>query len=383
MKIAIDATSLPPKPAGAANYIIQLVHALARLPGEEELLIITHPVGKALLQISQPARQIETLVVAPRPPALRLVWEQVGLPRLLAQRQADLLHSPHYTRPLALPCRSLVTFHDMTFFLFPELHTRAKRIFFPSAIRLSARLADGLVAVSENTRQDAIRLLKIPPEKISTTHLGISPDFRPIREPALLEEVRQRYHLPQVFFLYVGTIEPRKGIPLLLRAYARWRSTAGTNEAAPLIIAGQIGWNSQDVFKMVETFGLKDQVQFTGYVPAAHLPALINLAEVFIYPSQYEGFGLPPLEALACGVPTITTAVSSMPEHIGQAGLLVPPGDEQALAQAIQRLHRDPLERARLATLGPSQAAHFTWERTAQATLCAYRRVMQLPQPRA
>jgi glycosyltransferase involved in cell wall biosynthesis len=262
----------------------------------------------------------------------------------------------------------------MTFFLFPELHTRFKRLFFPNAIRFSARAADALIAVSESTRRDAIRLLKLPPEKIWTVPLGVTPDYHPIRDPVLLGSTRQKYHLPDRFLLFVGTVEPRKNLPLLLRVYRR---LVDAGQEVPLVIVGRLGWMYDQIFALIETLGLKERIHFAGYLPDQDLPMIYNLAELLVYPSIYEGFGLPPLEALACGTPVITTAVSSLPEHVGEAGLLVPPGDEQALFQALQQAITDPQLRQELARRGPPQAAQFTWKRTAQATLQVYQQVLQ------
>ncbi len=266
----------------------------------------------------------------------------------------------------------VVTFHDMTFFLFPHLHTRIKRWFFPLSIRLSASQTTRMIACSESTRQDAIRLLRIPPEKIHTVYEGISPDFHPIQDQELLEATRQRYQLPQNFYLYVGTVEPRKNLPLLLHSYARVRQEGSISSTWPLVIVGQKGWHSEEVYQLVDQLGLKNNVHFTGYVPAADVPILYNLASIFIYPSLYEGAGLPPLEALACGTPVITTDVSSMPEYVGDAAVLVPPGNEESLAQAMQQLSQDADQRARLSAAGPQRAADFTWKRTAQDTLAVY-----------
>jgi glycosyltransferase involved in cell wall biosynthesis len=373
MRIGIDATALPPQPVGAGNYMIQLIRALAGLETGHHFTVFAHPHGRAL--IDQPSLLgIEWSIVAEKGPAQRLAWEQTAFPALIRDARVDLLHSLHYTRPLVLPCPSVVTFHDMTFFLFPELHTRLKRLFFPNAIRFSARAANALIAVSESTRRDAIRLLKLPPEKIWTVPLGVTPDYHPVRDPVLLGSTRQKYHLPDRFLLFVGTVEPRKNLPLLLRVYRR---LVDTGLEIPLVIVGRLGWMYDQVFALIETLGLKERIHFAGYLPDQDLPMIYNLAELLVYPSIYEGFGLPPLEALACGTPVITTAVSSLPEHVGEGGLLVPPGDEQALFQALQQTITDPQLRQELARRGPPQAAQFTWKRTAQATLQVYQRVLQ------
>jgi glycosyltransferase involved in cell wall biosynthesis len=377
MRIGIDATALPPRPVGAGNYIIELIRSLERLEVAHEFVVFAQPHGRELIGVA--ARPgFEWAMIPERSPVHRLVWEQAAFPRLVARAGLDLLHSLHYTRPMRLPCASVVTFHDMTFFLFPQLHTLSKRLYFPQAIRLSARKADALIADSESTRQDAMRLLRISPEKIYTVPLGVSPAFHPVLDAHLLEVVRRRYSLPEHFILYVGLVEPRKNLPMLLRAYQRLqeqlRLQAGS-ELVPLVIVGRFGWRIEQVFELVEALAIKEKVHFTGYIPAGDLPIVYNLADVFVYPSLYEGFGLPPLEAMACGTPVITTAVSSMPEHVGEAGILIPPQDERALFQALLTILQDPDLRRQLSEKGPARAAHYSWNRTALETLNVYRRV--------
>jgi len=371
MRIGIDATPLPPNPVGAGNYIIHLIRQLAMLDCAHQFVVFVHASRRALIDTgpAAPLPRLEWVVLPDQPPARRLVWEQATLPRLARRQGLNLLHSLHYTMPLGLSCKSVVTFHDLTFFFFPHLHTRVKRVFFPLAMRVSARRANALVADSESTRRDAMRVLNIPPERIFTAPLGISESFHLIDDIPTLEACRQRYRLPSRFLLFVGLVEPRKNLPLLLQAYAGLRQGG---ECPPLVVVGRFGWDSDEVMRQVEALGLKDQVLFTGYVPVDDLPMVYNLSTIFIYPSLYEGFGFPPLEAMACGVPVITTGVSSMLDNVGDAGLLTPPNDVTALQAAMRRLLDDPGLRQDLAQRGQQQAAEFTWRRTALETLKAY-----------
>ncbi len=372
MRIGIDATSLSPQPVGVGNYIINLIRSLNNLDTEHQFIVFAQQGKRALFDISDESN-LEWILVTDKSPAIRLVWEQAVFPGLLRRSGVDLLHSLHYTRPVNLPCKSVVTFHDMTFFLFPHLHTRAKRLFFPLATRISARMADGLIADSESTRQDAIHLLKIDPGKIFTVPLGVDDKFHPISVPAPLEDVRQKYGLPQRFILYVGLVEPRKNLPHLLQAYKILIEGGGN---LSLVIVGRFGWKYHRVLGQIEELGLKENIHFTGYVSVQDLPMVYNLADVFVYPSTYEGFGLPPLEAMACGTPVITSAVSSMPEHVGDAGILVPPEDVQALAQAMDDVLTNESLKNRLARRGPRQASQFTWDRTARETLQVYQKLI-------
>lgn len=378
--LGIDATALPAQPVGAGRYILELIRALAALDLPDELIVFAYPHGRELLALPSNSR-VRWVMAGPRTPAGRMVWEQLSLPGLARQVGLDLLHSPHYTRPLRLSCASVVTFHDMTFFLCPELHTRLRRWFFPAMMRRSARLADGLIAVSESTRQDMLRILKVAPEKITAIPHGLRPEYRPLllegEAAEIRQAVRKKYDLPQQFILSVGTIEPRKNLPALLRAFARLRADGRVGDGISLVLVGRLGWMVEEVFRLVGELQLQEYVHFTGYLPEGDLPVVYNLARLFVYPSSYEGFGLPPLEALACGVPVITTRAPAMQEIVGEAGVLTPPGDEVALAEAMRSVLADPGLQQELRRKGLARAAQFTWERCATETYRVYRQVLK------
>jgi glycosyltransferase involved in cell wall biosynthesis len=381
MRIGIDATPLPKEPVGVGTYIIHLIRALTTVSVEHEtqdegfeLFIFCHRNG--LRQIDIPASsRVHWIVLSDKKPVHRLMWEQIMLPNLVSRWKIDLLHSLHYTRPVILPCASVVTFHDMTFLLYPHLHTRIKRLFFPLAIRFSAKQSEALIAISESTRADSIRLLSIPSHRIFTVDNGINEEFRPISNRVQLEECRQKYRLPREFILYVGLIEPRKNLPLLFKAYAR---LVRKGNCPPLVIVGRFGWKYEGINRHLEAFDLRDRVLFTGYLPSQDLPIVYNLAQIFVYPSLYEGFGFPPLEAMSCGTPVITTSVSAMIDHVGDAGILVPPQDEDALLEAMRNLLGDREMQENLSIKGRKRSADFTWKRTAQETLQIYRRVVTM-----
>ncbi|MEW5870931.1 MAG: glycosyltransferase family 1 protein [Chloroflexota bacterium] len=372
MRIGIDATPLPPNPLGAGTYIIQLTRALTELHTDEQWVIFAQRSGRA--KIETPAMtNVEWVLIPDISPSSRLVWEQSRLPFLARRSRIDILHSLHYTRPWVLPyASSIVTFHDMTFLLYPELHTLAKRILFPLAIQMSARRAQAIITVSEHTRKDTLRLLNLPEERVITTSLAASPDYRPISDALLLENCKRKYNLPDSFILYVGPVEPRKNLPLLLKAYHRL-AVDGLN--ASLVIVGALGWMYAEVMQQVNALNLSSKVHFLGYIPAEDLPMVYNLARVFVYPSLYEGFGLPPLEAMACGTPVITSAVSAMIETVGEAGILVNPQGAEGLVDAIRVVCEDDELHQQLSQKGRAQAAKFTWKHTAQETLRVYQKV--------
>jgi len=373
MRIGIDATALPPQPVGAGNYIIQLIRALASLKVNDEFVIFAQQRGHALINLPE-NDNFKWITLKDRNPGSRLIWEQSLFPRLIKKSGVDLLHSLHYTRPIILPCASVVTFHDMTLFLYPELHTRAKRLFFPQAIRASARLADALTADSECTRQDAIRILGIQPGKITTTQLGVDPAFRPINDTMARGKIAEKYDLPERFILYVGLIEPRKNLPMLINAYKR---LIDGGENYKLVLVGSYGWMYEELLRQINNLDLEEMIHFTGYVSQEDLPLVYNLSSLFVYPTIYEGFGLPALEAMACGVPVITTDVSSLPEIIGKAGMLVPVNNVEALYGAMIAVLGDEDLRREMTNKGILRAAKFTWEQTAKLTFQVYQQVMR------
>jgi glycosyltransferase involved in cell wall biosynthesis len=303
----------------------------------------------------------------------RLAWEQIGLPRLLRRINADLLHSPHYTMPLVgVAATRVVTLHDMTFFLYPEHHLRAKAVFFRRMIRAAAARADHLIADSDSTRRDAIRLLHLAPSSISTVHLGVDRRFAPVTDQVQLEAVCRRYGITHPFALSVSTIEPRKNLVTAIRAVTRARRD-GT--LWTLAVAGAAGWKTSPVQEELARSGVAAGVKFLGFVANDDLPALYSAADAFLYPSLYEGFGLPPLEAMACGAPVIVSNRSSMPEIVGYAGVLHEPEDDAAVAAAMGLMLGDRDARAMYRRRALARAAQFSWEETARRTHAVYQAV--------
>jgi glycosyltransferase involved in cell wall biosynthesis len=378
MKIGIDATILPTKPTGAGVYTIHLIQELVSMETDFEFVVFSQKHGRQLIGTLPNKDSVTWITSTDTHPALRLLWEQTILPVFVQREKIDLLHSLHYTRPIILSelpsCASVVTFHDMTFFLFPHLHTRVKRIFFKFFIRLSAKTADAIITVSENTRRDTASLLGVPQKRIHTTTLGVDQSFKPIRDSEKLEEIRRKYRLPEKFILHIGTIEPRKNLKILIRAFS---SLGKMGYDGNLVIVGQYGWKYKDLLEDLKTLGIEERVKLTGYIPTMDLPIVYNLAQIFVYPSLYEGFGIPPIEAMACGTPVITTAISAMADHVSGAGLLVAPQDEVELAQAMHILLKNRTLQAELSTKGQQRATSFTWKRTAQETLQVYRHLLK------
>ena len=351
MRIALDIQSTVGRKTGIGIYTARLLDALRRVGPEHEY----HEVAWGR----------DTPMRLDR----RLRWQQWELPRQARSIHAELLHVPGFDAPRRKPCPVVLTVHDLIGMLFPHNLPPISRFYWSHWLPWSIRWADRVIADSEHTRRDVGRLLDVPAERIAVIPLGVDAAFSRVVDAEALAMMRGRYALPEAFILYVGTLEPRKGLDTLVDAYATLADTL----PHALVIAGQRGWYTEALFAQVRRLGLERRVRFTDYVADADLPALYSLADVFAFPSRYEGFGLPPLEAMACGTPVVSSNAASLPEAVGDAGLLVPPDNPGALAAALRRLLGDADLRARLRAAGLAQAQCFTWEETARHTLTVYR----------
>jgi glycosyltransferase involved in cell wall biosynthesis len=284
-----------------------------------------------------------------------------------------LFHATEHLLPKLTRARSVFTLHDTAYLRFPEYHLARNRIYLRTMMPRFLRRADRIIAVSESTRRDALRFYPIDPDKIVVIPEGVEARFRPDVEGDAISRIRRRYALPERFLLSIGTIEPRKNLPTLVEAYAALRPR---HPEVGLVIAGSRGWLYGRFFERLRALGLEDQVIFTGYVPEDDIPALLNAAEVFAFPSEFEGFGLPPLEAMACGIPVVSSNAASLPEVVGDAGLLLPPRDVGGWVTALDRLLDDRQLRADLSARGLARARLFGWDTAARRTLEVYRSVM-------
>ncbi|HET7091659.1 MAG TPA: glycosyltransferase family 1 protein [Anaerolineae bacterium] len=306
-------------------------------------------------------------------PLMRILWEQLAQPLALRRDRPDVLHAAAFVAPLASSCPAVVTVYDLSFALFPEHFRGPNQTYLSIFTRLSVRRARRVIAISEHTRRDVHRLYGVPLDHIDVAYPGVDARFRPMPREEV-EAFRRKHVLPERFFLYLGTLEPRKNLDRLIDAcrgleIGDWR----------LVLVGGKGWRVDDLFARVKSHGLEQRVTFAGYAPAEDLPLWYNAATAFVYPSLYEGFGIPPLEAMACGTPVIASSAASLPEVVGDAGILVAPDDVQGLAQSMRRVWRDETLRGDLSRHGNERARRFTWEATARATLESYRRASGNP----
>ncbi len=369
MHIAVDATAMPARRAGAGVYTYYLTRALAETLPDGDALLVFDRYG-AFADLACGTRvMVCTAALVGR--VRRTLWEQSALPMALRRARVDLFHSPHHSLPLLRSgWRTVVTVHDVTFRLLPRRYTPARRLYMHVVTALAARLADAVIVPTRSVAADFLRLYGGPPGRVFVVPEAAPPGMRPIENRTLLDEARRRLRLPERFVLSVGTLEPGKNRIALLRALT-WLRRWDLPHA--LVIAGQRGWGDAAPEHLAAALGVSDRVRYLGYVAEADLPLLYNLAEAFVFPSWREGFGLPPLEAMACGTPVVASDRPAMPEVLGEAALYAPPGDARAIATALARVLTDTALREELRHRGLAQAARYSWARTARETLAVYR----------
>jgi glycosyltransferase involved in cell wall biosynthesis len=304
-------------------------------------------------------------------PPVRILWEQTLLPWSARREGIDLLHNMAFVGPLASSCPFVVTVHDLSFLYFPHSFRSLRRSYLRVFARMSVRRARRVIAVSESTKNDLVQIYGISPAKVDVVYNGVDTSFQPLPADHVASLRRQR-GLPDRFILFVGTLEPRKNIVRLVDAYAKLPK----GRRPHLVIVGGKGWFYDEIFARVEALDLTGDVHFAGFVPAEELPLWYNAADLFVYPSIYEGFGLPPLEAMACGTAVITSTASSLPEVVGKAGQLVDPTDTDALTDAMAHVLGNRDVQSEMKAAGLAQAACFSWENAAQGTVDSYRRAL-------
>jgi len=362
MRIGLDGIPLASPKTGIGHYTLELARALAKLAPQEEFELLSPIPFSSPLDHGPPnLRQVEA--------ARRRFWFVLGLPLYIRRHKLALFHGTNYEIPWWNECPTILTIHDLSLLLHPETHesrlVRRARYRLP----LMARWATKIITATEVVKKEIAERLQVDPAKITVTPYAPRSNFRPL-ERSDTEQTRARLGVEECFVLFVGTIEPRKNLITLLRALA---DILRTTELRPqLVIAGQKGWLVRETLNYINSEGLNEHIKFTGYISDRDLRALYASCAVCVYPSLYEGFGLPPLEAMACGAPVIASNVPTLTETIGNAALLVPPTDVQQLACGIVEMISDQGKSAHFSQVGLERASQFTWERTARATLDVY-----------
>ncbi len=373
MRVTLDVTAVPPSPAGAGRYTLELAAALAA--GDDPRLVAVARRADTERWRRLAGGRLDVLASSPSSRPLRLAWEQLALPALLRRARPDVHHGPHYTMPERSPVPVVVTIHDCTFFDHPEWHEPLKARFFRRAIRVAARRAGALVCVSETTARELEAACSVTVPVVvaphGVDHLRFSPD--PGTAGSDDDSLRRLGIDPgQRFILFLGTVEPRKDVPTLVRAFS---VLADEEHEVALVVAGRRGWRAGPVDDALVASRHRDRIRWTGYVPDDAVPALLRKAAVVAYPSLAEGYGMPALEALACGAPLVTTRGTAMAELAGDAATLVVPGDFESLADALAKVlsDRDGPAAARRREAGFARAAACTWEASAARHVEAYR----------
>ncbi|NOU19614.1 MAG: glycosyltransferase family 4 protein [Bacteroidales bacterium] len=304
----------------------------------------------------------------------RIFYENFMLPKYFLNQKFDLYHSPNYLLPFRCPFPSVVTIHDLITLDYPELCQTESVFYFRLFLPRSIKKVSKIIAVSHKVKEDIIRHFKTPPEKIEVVYHGISSNFKKITDPELLSNVIRKYRLPEQFILFVGNIEPKKNLERLVAAFCKLKKE--TLIKHKLVIVGKKGWKYRHVFDIVKKSRLENEVLFPGYVPKEELPCFYSLADLFAFPSLYEGFGFPPLEAMACGLPALVSDRGALPEITGGKCLQVDPYDVNQLAEGMYQLITNTGLKQKLISEGREWVKQFTWERAAKETVCVYKTIL-------
>ncbi|MFH1453373.1 MAG: glycosyltransferase [Armatimonadota bacterium] len=365
-KIAMDVSSFSKIKAGVEFYTKNISQAIGRSLNS----------GSSFIMIDKKPPASHNNIFNKVYRAINLVYHyQIRLPLQALFGRLSVLHLPAYIIPVVKFCPSVVTIHDLSFILFPEKFIKTYRVYLQFFVPLSMRRADYIIADSRSTKEDIKKLFKIKDDKIKVVYPGVSDSFRVIDDKSVIEEVKQKYKLPERFILFVGTLEPRKNVLGLIKAFNTFKKTDDKNYK--LVITGSPGWLYNDIYTTVDELKIKDDVVFTGYLADEDIPKLYNAADLLVYPSFYEGFGFPIVEAMKCGTPTIASNISSLPEVVGDAGILIDPNNTDEIAEAISNVLNDDELKKKLVKNGIERAKLFTWERSADNVIDIYNKCLE------
>lgn len=365
MRVGLDARSLFAGGTGDRTYFRHLIKAMARLQPRDEFVLFHREDDPERAAF---ARELANVRASRVDFPIGWLWGPLALPPRLKAQEIDVLHA-QYLLPPKCPCPSIVMIHDITFRLFPQWVPPRARVIMNLLIPLAARTSTRILTSSEHSRRDIVRHLKVPPEKVVVTLCGVGREFAPMPPGAATQRVEEKFGLKD-YIIGIGLRGARKNIGVVLRAMLQLQAQGKWPRDCVLALAG-----SREQFPDVELDQLGAQVRFLGYVADEELPALYGAALACVYPSFYEGFGLPPLEAMACGCPVLCANASSLPEVVGQAALLLPPHDRNAWADALERALTDAAWREAKSEAGLHRALLFDWNRSARQTLAVYREV--------
>ena len=373
MRIAIDAHTVGTKLGGNESYAVNLIEALAEIDRVNHYTIYV-TTNEARERFSSRWPNFKVRATLPHTPLIRI---PLTLSAELRKNPVDVLHV-QFTAPPFCPCPVVVSIHDLSFEHLPQTFNRRSRTQLRLTVRHSARRAARILSLSEHTRHDIIETYGVKPQRVTAIPLAAPEHFGPISDNRELQRVRHNYGIDRDYILSVGSIQPRKNLARLVRAYASLRGDGSADTLPKLVLVGKCAWLYDETLRALDETNVKDAVVLTGYVPERDLPALYSGALCFVYPSYFEGFGLPPLEAMKCGSPVVVGNRTSLPEVVGDAALAVDPFDVDAIAGAIRRLVNDSALRRELSIKGQERANEFTWRETAKKTLAVYKEVSKV-----
>jgi glycosyltransferase involved in cell wall biosynthesis len=380
VRIGINAFYLGALTTGSGQYINHLIRQVTRLGDESEYVLvkdagprtqdtsIVYPTSCILHPVSTPFDSLSENLA-------KLWFEQVSFPRACRRQGVEIAHVPYFASPLFPTTPTVITVHDLIPMLLPAYQGSTLVRLYTLLVAVAAKRADMVLTDSQASKWDIVRLLDIPAERVRVIYLAADGIYQPVLDEHRLTATRRKYSLPESYLLYLGGFDRRKNVPTLLKAFAR----LAKDPRAFLVIAGRLPEKGSDFFPdprpIVQELGIGERVVFTGWVPEEDKPALYSGARALVFPSLYEGFGLPPLEALACGTPVIASNRGSLPEIVGKGGLLLEPDDLEGLTGAMEKLLNDDTLWGDLRERGLAHAARFSWEKTARETLAVYREI--------
>jgi glycosyltransferase involved in cell wall biosynthesis len=379
-RVALDARRLAGNRRGMGQYVHNLVRRLPATGSDMEFLLLVDrplpvtPVPSGCRQVVIGSPSADSQSVSGLGAKLRSVyWMNALVPSVLVRERVDLFHGTNIAIPLVGVCRSIVTIPDLVYRRVPDTLAHFHQLYHRLLVPAAARRADRVIAISDSTRHDLIELVGVPPSKIARIYLAADSVFTRVSDSFELMRVRRLFDLPERFILHVGAVERQKRLEPMLRSAAR---LLGRGLIDGVVLAGEEGRGAGDVRRVVAELGIEAGVRFLGYVGQEFVPALYALARCTVYPSWYEGFGMPVLEAMACGSPVITSNTSSLPEVAGDAAILVSPGDSAAIERALERVLLDDRLRRDLAAKGIARAMTFSWDKTTVEHVELYRKVL-------
>jgi glycosyltransferase involved in cell wall biosynthesis len=357
MRVAIDVQTTLGQPTGFGFYVSNLTVGLKKLTKEIDLVAIKPSSNN---DFSTPQR---------------LIWDQFTFPGMARKERVDIIHQPCFSAPIFHKGPVVVTIHDIISILFPKNIPFASRMFYSKWMPLSYKKALQIITISHSTKKDIVKVLKIREDKITVIPLAVDPKFSSRVSAERVEAVKKKYNLPKKYILHIGTLEPRKNLDFLIEVFSEVIKDENFGDFN-LVITGKKGWYYEGLFEKVRQLDLEKRVIFTGYFEEGDKPALYRGAALFAFPSLYEGFGLPPLEAMASGVPVVSSDTSSMPEVVGEAGILIPPQDKSLWVRNIKKVLSQETLQDKMKAYNKLQVAKFSWDKTAKATVGVYRKAL-------